>query len=88
LKSILLLKVPRHALAIEAVLNVLGAAWMAVFPENSLNLMVTKPSDITPTSVTLTQQSGAIVYTLNMPLAAESKAANPSTTRLDLARSS
>ena len=44
----------RYALVIEAVLNVLGAAWMAVFPEIFLNLMVTKPSDITLTSVALT----------------------------------
>jgi hypothetical protein len=44
----------RYTLAIEAVLNVLGATWMVVFPENFLNLMVTKPSDITPTFVALT----------------------------------
>lgn len=36
----------RYALVIEAVLNVLGATWMVIFPENFLNLIVTKPSDI------------------------------------------
>ena len=78
----------RYALAIEAVLNILGATWMVVFPENFLNLMVTKPSDITPTSVALTQQFGAVVYALNTPLGVELKVANPFTTRMDLARSS
>ena len=43
----------RYPSVIEAVFNVLGAAWMVVFPENFLNLMVTKPLDITPTSVAL-----------------------------------
>ena len=78
----------RYALAIEAVLNILGATWMVVFSENFLNLMVTKPSDITPTSVALTQQFGAVVYAFNMPLVAELKVANLFTTRLGLARSS
>jgi len=68
---------------------------MVVFPENFLNLMVTKPSDITPTSVALTQQFGASYMpslrhlpSLFQTLVAELKVANPFTTRLDLARSS
>ncbi|KAG9689473.1 hypothetical protein KCU95_g8009, partial [Aureobasidium melanogenum] len=60
--------VMRFALGFETVANVVGGTWMVFFPQSFLGMLVNSPSDMTPTAVTWTQVTGALVYALAAPL--------------------
>ncbi|KAJ9648040.1 hypothetical protein H2199_001817 [Coniosporium tulheliwenetii] len=58
----------RYALGIEAAINLLGCAGMLFFPSRFLNLLASKPSEITATATTVTQWLGALGYILTVPM--------------------
>ncbi|TKA78062.1 hypothetical protein B0A49_03518 [Cryomyces minteri] len=58
----------RYALAIEAAANIFGGTAMVFFPSQVLSLMVTKTSFINPTTESLVQWLGALVYGLTVPV--------------------
>jgi hypothetical protein len=60
--------VMRYALGFETMANAIGGTWMVFFPQHFLSLLVNSSKDITPTAVTWTQVTGALVYALATPL--------------------
>lgn len=58
----------RYALGIEAAINLLGCAGMLFFPSRFLELLASKPSEITATATTVTQWLGALGYILTVPM--------------------
>jgi hypothetical protein len=60
--------VMRYALGFETMANAIGGTWMVFFPQTFLSMLVNSSSDITPTAVTWTQVTGALVYALATPL--------------------
>ncbi|CAD0093450.1 unnamed protein product [Aureobasidium vineae] len=60
--------VMRYALGFETMANAIGGTWMVFFPQSFLGMLVNSSSDITPTAVTWTQVTGALVYALATPL--------------------
>ncbi|OCK81936.1 hypothetical protein K432DRAFT_325292 [Lepidopterella palustris CBS 459.81] len=58
----------RWALGIESAMNIVFGVYMMAAPDKFLNLMVSKPSDITPTSTAATQQYAAVVFGMTVPM--------------------
>ncbi|KAI8961064.1 hypothetical protein F5Y11DRAFT_245092 [Daldinia sp. FL1419] len=63
-----MVRIIQYGLAIEAILNIVGAVPFILSPEWCLSFAVTSSSDVPPSSALLWQVYGALVLALTIPL--------------------